>query len=211
MVIDKFIGGFMPRKKIELDAQVLTRNNILVLTLDERWNSLFSSVERTPAIIRLEDALNQRLKDQARLTAEQKENLSDKRKLLARIMELTEEAFTNENAAARGEIASCETKVRQINARELEITTELGALEASVRKANMDLLESAVALLYPGIHDAQLRIAELGIEIESMRNKLKECISEKETLLATYDEAYHFMHDLLGAEQIEALDRFYSL
>ena len=211
MVIDKLIGGFMPRKKFELDPGILVRNNIHVLTLDERWNSLFAGVERTPAIERLEDALNQSLKDQAKLTAEQLENASDKKRLLSRIMELTVEAFTNENAAARDEISSCEAKVKQINARELEIAAGLGALDGAIRKANMDLLEGAVTLMYPGIHSAQARIAELEAEIEAMREKLKGAISEKETLAATYDAAYQFMHGLLGADQIEALDRYFSI
>jgi len=211
MALNQFIAGFMPRKKFELDEGILARNNILMLTLDERWNSLFAGVERTPAIMRLEDALNQLMKSQARLTAEQAENQSDKKMLLARIMELTEEAFTNENAQARSEIESCEAKVRQINERAPKIEDELAALGRATRKGNMDLLESAVMLLYPSIHDAHARIAVLEAEIESLREKLISCISEKEALAATYNEAYQFMHGLLGADQIEALDSYFSL
>jgi hypothetical protein len=197
--------------KIELDERILALNNIHVLTIDERWNSLFVGVERTPEIECLEDAQNQRLKDQARLICEQKENCSDKKVFLARIMELTEEAFAKENAAARCEIDSCEAKVRQINARELEITEELAVIDGAIRAGNLGLLERVANLLYPGIRNAQLRIAELEAEIEALRDKLKSDITEKETLAATYDDAYNLMHSLLGADQIESLDRHFSI
>jgi chromosome segregation ATPase len=201
----------MPAKKITLDERVLQRARISVLTLDERWNNLFAAIEKTPAIIKAEEALNNCVKEQARLTAESKDNQTDKKARLRRIMELTTEAFERENEAARAEITECEERVRAINAREPEIEREQGALAQKIKDSNVALLESAVAYLYVSMKKSQKRVAELDTMITDMRETLKDCISERELLDAAGTETYHFLHGLLGAAQIESLDEHYSL
>ena len=60
-------------KKVNFDKKILRKNNISILVLDERWNSLFKNVEKTEKIIKLERELIELLKEESRLNSEYKD------------------------------------------------------------------------------------------------------------------------------------------
>ena len=211
MDIQKMLDGIMPSKRIELDPDILRRNRISVLTLDERWNSLFKYIAKTPTIIRLEERMNNLLKKQAQLTTEHKENLALKKDLLKRIMELTTDAFERGDETARKQIDNSEAEINRINLREPEIEEELSTAQTDIKEVNIELLENSVSYLYRDIKKTQERTVELEVLIEELKEKLKESISERETMVEAYNQTYLYLHALLGVEQIEELDRHYSL
>jgi chromosome segregation ATPase len=204
--MEKILRGRKSPKRTILDEGILRRNKISVLTLDERWNSLFRDIERTPIIIRCEENLNNRIKEQAKLTAEQKDVRAEKKRLLKRIMELTPDAFDRESAAARDEIAECEAKVRALKEREPEIEERLFGMRGEIDEANRMLLENAVSYIYRCIKESRERAQELDARIQDLRGELRDAISEKERLSESSGEAYLSLHDLLGARQMEELD-----
>ena len=201
------LDGLRPQKRIELDGDILRRNRISFLTLDERWNSLFVDIEKTPVIQKHEEHINNLLKKQAKLTNESKEIYTEKKRLLDRIMSLTTEAFDREDENARKEIDVCEMRVHEINQRGPEIEEELTGLVHEVKNANMELLENAVSHIYDGILKSQHRVAELETHIMELREHIQNSIEEREKVLESYNEAYQLLHGLLGAEQMEELDR----
>ena len=211
MDIQKMLDGIMPSKRIELDPDIIRRNRISVLTLDERWNSLFKYIAKTPTIIRLEERMNNLLKKQAQLTTEHKENLALKKDLLKRIMELTTDAFERGDETARKQIDNSEAEINRINLREPEIEEELSTAQTDIKEVNIELLENSVSYLYRDIKKTQERTVELEVLIEELKEKLKESISERETMVEAYNQTYLYLHALLGVEQIEELDRHYSL
>jgi hypothetical protein len=66
-------------EKKKFDRNILYKNSISLLILDERWNGLFKNIEKTPDIISLEEKLKELLKTQSRLIAESKETAVRKR------------------------------------------------------------------------------------------------------------------------------------
>jgi chromosome segregation ATPase len=205
------LRGRRSPKRTALDDGVLRRNKISVLTLDERWNSLFRDIERTPVIIRYEENLNHRVKEQAKFTSEQKEVRAEKKRLLKRIMELTSDAFDRESAAARDEIAACETKIRALKAREPEIEERLSGMRREINEANRLLLENAVSYIYQCIKNSQDRVRELDAQIQDLRGALQDAVAEKDRLSESAGEAYTCLHDLLGARQMEELDGSFQI
>lgn len=200
----KFFKG--PERKPKLDIKILRKNDISLLILDERWNSLFENTGKTSEIIKCEEKLKELLKQQSRLTSELKEIQAGKKECMGSIIRLAPEAIENESEEARKEMQRCEREIKRINERTGEIEKELNNIPYLVKEANLELLEYTIQLVYFKIRSNQKRVEELDILIEETRNKLKKYIDEKEVLSQDGDDTYSYFHDLLGAEELEKLD-----
>ena len=209
--INKFIDVFKKNKKTELPSSILKLNNISVLTLDERWNTLFKDIEKTPIIIRCEEKINGYLKEQAGLTAEQKDIAAQKKEFLKRIMEISAEAFDKVSDEPYERMDSYRQQVEAINLRQSVIEERFSDIQQEIADANMEMLENAVSYLYYNIGKAHKRIEELDSLIEEIKKKLTDYIDERYTISEAYNEAYCSFHDLLGAEQISALDKLFEI
>ena len=134
---------FKPKNpKSKFDWRVLKKNDILILILDERWNALFKNVEKTEDIKEHEGRVKELLKEESRLIAESKEIAAKKKKDLARIIQLTPQAYEDNNEEAKEEMKRCELEIKQINERMKEISDELDNMPKRIREANLQLLES---------------------------------------------------------------------
>jgi chromosome segregation ATPase len=194
-------------KRAKLDRKVLRKNDISLLTLDERWNSLFGNIEKTPVILKCEDKIRELLKLQARLIAEEKEIAQKKKKYMDKIMKLTTEAFDNNNETAKTEMGECEKEIKGIKDRVAELQNELEEVPDKIKDTNLELLEETINVVYFKIRANQKRVEELGKLIEETHLKLKEYIDEKGTLNEDYTDTYSYFHDLLGGEELEKLDK----
>ena len=199
--------GFFKKKRRRFDRKVLRKNDISLLILDERWNSLFNTVQKTPEILKTEEELKGLLKQQSRLGAEAKEISLHKKACMDKILQLTTEVFDNGNEDAKREMHECEREIKRINERLVEIEDELDNIPRLIKEVNLKLLENTVNVVYFKIRANQKRVAELEKLIEIEREKLKSYIDEKEALSQDDTDIYSYFHDLLGAEELEKLDR----
>lgn len=201
--------GFLKRnsKENKFDGKVLWKNDISLLILDERWNSLFKNTEKTPDILRCEEDLRELLKEQARLTAEAKELAQRKKVCMESILKLTTEAFENNNDQARKEMQELEREIKRINDRLPQVQDTVDGIPARVKQKNLELLDYAVNQVYLQMRDGQRRVEELETLIAETREKLKQYIDEKESLAQEGTEVYSYFHDLLGGEVLERLDK----
>lgn len=197
------------KKKIKFDKKILRKNNISILVLDERWNSLFKNIEKTERIIKLERELIELLKEEVRLNSEYKDISAQKSKCLKRIMELTPKVFEENDEKARMEMEECEKNIKEINKRFKEIERELETIPDRIKDKNLELLESVVFTVYFKIRENQRRIKELEKHIEEARKNLEKYIDEKGKLAEDYTDIYTYFHDLIGKEELEKLDREY--
>jgi len=194
-------------KKRYFDSRTLRKNDISLLILDERWNSLFTRTEKNEQILEWEEKLKELLKEQARLNTEEKEIAHRKKLCMDRILQLTEEAFENNNEDARKEMHECEKEIKRINARLAEISELREKMPDRIKEANLKLLEHTVNLVYFRMKSAQNRVRALEKLIEETKENLKGYIEEKASLSEDYADTYSYFHDLLGAEELEKLDR----
>jgi len=208
---NKLIEDILPLKKISLDRRALRNAGVGVLVLDERWDRLFTSVKKPPAIVKAEQIIRNCLDEKIRLQMESKLNNAEKQVKLNRIIELTEALNNNSSESARAEIEECGTKTREINERELQIEQRYDELDREIAAKNSALLEDAVLYLYRYMKKSRSRITELDAQIEDMRDNIKARIDERVSLDESVNETYNFLHGLLGAKQTESLDIHYTL
>jgi len=201
---------FKPKNpKSKFDWRVLKKNDISILILDERWNALFKNVEKTEDIKEHETKIKELLKEESRLIAESKEIAAKKKKDLARIIQLTPQAYEDNNEEAKEEMKRCELEIKQINERMKEISDELDNMPKRIREANLQLLECTVNSVYFRMRKNQKRLKELEKLIEVTKKQLEEYIDEKGRLSEDDTDIYTYFHDLLGGEELEKLDREY--
>lgn len=205
--VDMPVFDFFKAKKSKFDRKVLRKNNISLLMMDERWNKLFNTVAKSPAIAASEESVRELLKEQARLITESKEIAAAKKQHMDRIIKLTPAVFEKNDAEAQKEMQLCEKEIKKINARTAEIEKSLEEIPEKLQDANLGLLENTVNLVYFKIRADQKRVEELTAEIEATREKLKALIDEKETLSQDHTDIYSYFHDLLGADELERLDK----
>ncbi|NLV35253.1 MAG: hypothetical protein GXY17_01065 [Clostridiaceae bacterium] len=195
---------------MNFDKRTLRKNDISLLILDERWNNLFQSAEKTPAIERSEENLRGLLKEESRLIAEKKEAAALKKRNMDKIIQLTSKVFEENDINAKKEMQSCEQEIKKINDRVIKIDELIEEMPDRLKQANLDLLELTVSVVYFKMRSARKRVEELEKLIADTRDKLKAYIDEKESLSQDDSDIYSYFHDLLGAQELQRLDeQFY--
>jgi len=202
---------FLKRKrKAKFDSKVLRKNDISLLILDERWNKLFETTQKSPQIAAAEEKLKNSIKEEARLTAEAREIAVSKKNHMDRIIKLTPAVFEKNDPDAIKEMGFCEKEINRINERFKKIEEKLDALPDRKKEANLELLEHTVNIIYFKMRYGRKRVEELEKLIEEERGKLKAYIDEKESLSQDDTDIYSYFHDLLGGEELERLDKKFS-
>ena len=194
------------RQKAKFDSKVLRKNDISLLILDERWNKLFENTQKSPQIAAAEEKLKDHIKEEARLIAEAREIAANKKNHMDRIIKLTPAVFENNEPEAIKEMEFCEKEIKRINERSRKIEEELDILPDKKKKANLELLEQTVNIIYFKMRSGRKRVEELEKLIEEERSRLKAHIDEKESLSQDDTDIYSYFHDLLGGEELQRLD-----
>ncbi len=191
------------------DLKVLFKNDISLLTLDERWNGLFKNMEKTNDITECENRIKELLKEQSRLITETKDISIKKKECMDSIIRLTTEVFDKNNKEAHTKMQECEKSIVAINKKVEENEERLLDIPKEIREENLQLLEYTVKLVYFSIRENQLRVSELDKEIAEAKEKLMKMIEERELLAEDYSDTYSYFHDLLGKDELQKLDEIY--
>ncbi len=197
------------KKDHGFDLKVLFKNDISLLTLDERWNGLFKNMEKTNDIIECENRIKELLKEQSRLISESKEIAIKKKECMDSIIKLTTEVFDKNNKEAHTEMQECEKSIVAINKKMEENEERLLDIPKEIREENLKLLEYTVNQVYFSIRENQLRVTELDKQIAQAKESLKKMIEERELLAEDYSDTYSYFHDLLGKDELQKLDEIY--
>ncbi|NLK98094.1 hypothetical protein [Defluviitalea saccharophila] len=197
------------KKKTDLDLELLRQSRVPILILDKVWHNIFPPEKKTKAILQLEEELNSLLKQQGQLNNDLKEYLKLKKKLMDGILELTTEAFTNQNEAARKEMERNQKYILEINEKLEQIQNRLDTIPDKIQEVNGRLLEESVKICYQEMKEHQKVLDELNVWIERTREILKHKLEEKTIREEKAAQIYAYLHDLVGADFIDYLDKNY--
>ncbi|MBP7175036.1 MAG: hypothetical protein KBA53_02310 [Thermoclostridium sp.] len=201
---------FLRRKqKLDFNIATLKKNDIVILTLDERWNKLFKVIPITAEIQRQQAFLNKLLGKEAALYQEQKSIEPEKVKCMNRIMTLTEEAFDKNNEEAKKSLAQSKERIEALNKRAQDILNELYQMKDEIREANFKLLEATVRHVYSVMARSRERQKKLDRELELAKKRLKDLQTERQGMSTDWTEVYSFFHTLLGSDELTKLDQLF--
>jgi len=202
--------GILSRKKhIHFNIATLKKNDITILTLDERWNRLFQIIPISGRVKKLQDSLNRLLAQEAGLYQEKNSIDPEKKKHMNTIISLTPEAFDKNDENAKLTLQKSKQRIEALNRRAQELEEELFAKQEEIRNVNFKLLEETVRYVYSVMLKSRKKEQQIEKEIDSLKRKLKELQTQRQSLSTDWTDVYTFFHTLLGAEELTKLDRMF--
>ena len=186
---------------------VITSKKIPIVTLDERWHQLFPSGKKTFQIRRLEEKLNQLLKEQGRLVNDAKSMKKLKNQLMNEIVQNMCDSDQKSEESRLRTLARNQKMITELNEKLKNTDNELEAIPKKIKACNEELVYESVRVSYDQIAKDLHKIKELNDWIEETRNKLKEKLVIKQELEESNNVAYTYLHDMLGANVMEGIDQ----
>jgi len=198
----------LKRRNKNSKIEGIVRNRKLpILTLDSRWHDIFPEDEKTSVIKELERKLNELLRKQGKLVNEVKELKQLKKKLMDDIVANMDIDHSPIGKAKEKKLEKNKQYILEINEKIDKEMEELAELPYQIKEVNEELLIECFTICYNRIQKQMDKIKEVSDWIEKTRMELKEKILLKQDLETQNAMIYTYMHDLLGAELMESLDR----
>ncbi len=192
--------------------QALAGKKIPVLTLDNKWHQLFTQAQaEIPAEVRRgEEKLNELLKRQGKLNTESKEIRKLKKKLMAEIMELADEAGGNPDAKTKKKMEEKQRLINDCNQKLEDYADELKVLPGEIDSVNYKLMLATMDICYHTIAENTRDIDLINDWVKNVRVEIKKNLVRKEDREKSNFDLYSYMHDIFGAEVIEIFDMKYN-
>ncbi len=192
--------------------QALSGKKIPVLTLDNKWHQLFTQAqtEIPMEVRRNEEKLNELLKRQGKLNTESKEIRKLKKKLMAEIMELADEAGGNPDAKEKKKMEEKQRLINECNEKLEDYADELKLLPGEIDSTNYKLMLATMDICYRRIMENTKDIDVINDWVKEVRIEIKKNLVRKEEREKSNFDLYSYMHDIFGAEVIEIFDMKYN-
>lgn len=199
------------RKNVEYDRDVLWNViksvKIPILTLDERWNTLFAELIRRPEIKKKTKLMNELLKEQGGMVNRVKEMKVLKKRLMTNIVDNMSEVDDKDANDLRGKKQDVNQRlIRDINGKLDDSKERLMELPYEIMQNNRELLLESMIYGYTIINNNEDKAEDLASDIERLSLELEEKIKQKELIDKQTNAIYSYLHDLIGADILEKLD-----
>lgn len=189
---------------IEVIEENLSKMNVPILTLDERYNIVMPDKDKTPQIRKLEAKVNALLKKQGKITNDIKEVKKIKARLLSEVVENMDDSGDGSERQKKMDktqklISEAKQKLEELEDSELEIPKE-------IKQANQELLLEFIQTCYGWLNTNRDDIELLNKWINNTRIELKKKLVIKQEKELKNNDIYTYMHDLLGPDLIQMFD-----
>lgn len=207
----------MARKKREERKNVIYDRDVLwnviksvkipILTLDERWNTLFAELIRRPEIKKKTKLMNELLKEQGGMVNRVKEMKVLKKRLMTNIVDNMSEVDDKDANDLREKKQDVNQRlIRDINGKLDDSKERLMELPYEIMQNNRELLLESMIYGYTIINDNEDKAEELESDIERLSLELEEKTKQKELIDKQTNALYSYLHDMIGADILEKLD-----
>lgn len=184
----------------------LAGRKIPILTLDNKWHQLFTRVDRTEELDRLEEKLNSLMKRQGKLTSECKEIHALKKKLMAEVLPLAElierepeRRYIRKMEEIRRLITECSVKFD-------EYQQELQEIPVRIDETNTALMLETMRICYRVIQLNTDLIEKLDEWIGKAREELKKNMIRRQESEEQNYSLYSYMNAIFGPEVSNVFD-----
>ena len=191
--------------EISLDyiKNITAFNQIPILTLDERWYHLITEKNKTDEIRFWEKKVNDLLKKQGQTNNDIKEVKKIKAQLIQDVVENMEDdddKTMKKMSQNQKLIQEAKDKIAQLEDESMDIPRELA-------QANHQLILETIKVCYNRMNSNKEDVEVLEKWINATRLKLKKNLLSKQDKEDVNTQIYGYMHDILGAEMMEELDK----
>lgn len=210
MTLRDIVNVIHKKKGTFLENDIVEAQEINTLFVDEMWNKIFTEDMKDDNIKQAEAELKEILIREQELKIALKRLPMEKKKYMTQIINLTPDKFNKNDNKANNDMIECKEKIKEINEQIEDLKREL-RVEVMPKKeiANDKLLEASVKLAYDIINKNREMAQQTSKKIEDMKQQLNILITEKNNQEEKADSLYQYIHDLLGGEKIEQLDKKY--
>lgn len=177
-----------------------------ILTLDERWLTMFPESEKSKEVLRLEKELNEAFKYQAKLTEDLKVAEDAKKQLMNRIIRKMKIAQISEEEALLQE--KSHEFIREIDKRIEKMEAEYEVMPQKIKDLNEALLMESLRFCYRRMRTNREELRTQETLIQEAKALLEERTSKKEDIQKQKEKMYIFMHHLFGRGVLEIFDDF---
>ncbi len=195
------------RKSIFSDA--LQGKNIPVLTLDHKWYRLFDEVGKKE-VKKLSEELNTLLRRQGRLNTEARDIKKLKKKLMAEIVPMVDQAEQSGDSEIEKNIEVYKRLVEECNQKLEGYQDELLELPGEIEKVNFQLMLLTMECCYYTMQESSDEIRAIEDWVTEIRIELKKRLIEKQEMEQRNHVIYSYMHDVFGAEVLDLFDMKYN-
>lgn len=195
----------------EVFIPALKDKKIPILTLDNNWHRLFSQVNPSPEIVKLENELNDLLKKQGKLNSDTKDIRALKKRLMDEIVTLMDDLGTANSKKTEKKLEENKRLIEDCNSKLEAFGDDLYEIPRQINEANNRLMLATMEICYEEIQDNNADIEEISSWVENMRIELKKKVVEKQQMLKRNQNFYTYMHNIFGADVINIFDMKYNV
>ncbi|TCO73160.1 hypothetical protein [Marinisporobacter balticus] len=193
------------KKTIDLDENIMKRNKISVLIEDKEWLNNFGKY-MTKAMEKIAKDLVLKVKEETEATKEIRGYKKQKKTLMEKILQLSDEVNNNENQEALTKLEEVKNQILRANDQIDAFQFKLETLPKEIENLNKELLTETIKIVYKDIKEGNGRIEQLTEEISKLREQLKNNWDEKIDLEDRVEILYAYLHNTLGYEETNKLD-----
>lgn len=196
---------------VNFEPSVLRQNNITRLSIDERWTKLFVTIKISPDLDKAEKEMGELIKNEAMLKNEQENLEPQKRKIMNEIMNLTQEAFENDNGAAKKKLAECKKEIEKINTRINDVLGNIEEFDEKLKAANLELLEDSITYIFSTLKINMGRASDIRNELQTLEQREKALREELETISVDWTKYALDLTELIGSDEVKRLESGFGL
>ncbi|MBB6218795.1 putative nucleic acid-binding Zn-ribbon protein [Anaerosolibacter carboniphilus] len=195
-------------KEMDLEEKIVRRNKIPILPFDQEWKENFG-IHQTKTMEEISKEIMEKVNEEKQGEHQIQRFRKKKKQLMNKILELSNEANTSNNDQALVQLESAKDEILRINDQLDELQYQQEILPKEIEKLNFDLLKETIALAYEDIKEGSERSKTVMEEILELRKQLTEKWDEKISLENRVNSLYSYLHNTLGHEETDKLDRMF--
>ncbi len=188
---------------------VLRTKKIPILILDNKWHQLFTQTNITPKVKRLDKKMNDLLKQQGKMTDENKKIKVAKKKLMDEIIQIRGELENNASGPLEAKLSQKTKLLNECNGKLEENQSNLMKLPDQIDELNYQLMLETMEVCYKVLKKNSSKILEINNWINGIKDELKAKVIARRSSERMSQDMYTYMHDIFGAEVIELFDMKY--
>ncbi|MDD3239460.1 MAG: hypothetical protein PHW47_05120 [Lachnospira sp.] len=191
--------------EISLDyiKNITAFNQIPILTLDERWYHLITEKNKTDEIRFWEKKVNDLLKKQGQTN----NDIKEVKKIKAQLIQDVVENMEDDDDKTMKKMSQNQKLIQEAKDMIAELEDESMDIPRELAQANHQLILETIKVCYNRMNSNKEDVEVLEKWINATRLKLKKNLLIKQDKEDVNTQIYGYMHDILGAEMMEELDK----